>query len=234
MAEECDDGNIVGGDGCSMQCLVECGPECYPGVTLVDRCGDGFLRVGVEACDDGNTMGGDGCSSDCHLEPECNGACTARCGDFVVEPGAEECDDGNLRPGDGCSPDCTIEAGWTCLSDGMEAASHCEPLCGDAMVAPGESCDPAPEPVDYGLGGCTAVCTLSAFCGDGIVQSAYGEECDAGVAGNLGEYGGGCTVDCHFGPRCGDGRINVMFGEQCDPGACSAHDCSTDCALLVK
>jgi cysteine-rich repeat protein len=45
--EECDDGNVIDGDGCSSQCQLE------------PRCGDGTLDPGEE-CDDGNTVSGDG------------------------------------------------------------------------------------------------------------------------------------------------------------------------------
>ena len=46
--ETCDDGNTIGGDGCSATCSLEV-------------CGNGILDVGEE-CDDSNTSGGDGCS----------------------------------------------------------------------------------------------------------------------------------------------------------------------------
>ena len=58
--EECDDGNLANGDGCSATCTIE-GP-----LPLV--CGDG-LAVTPEQCDDHNLVGGDGCSSTCMLEP---------------------------------------------------------------------------------------------------------------------------------------------------------------------
>ena len=75
--EECDDGNVLDGDGCDSMCLIE-----GAGV-----CGDGVVDPGEE-CDDGNTTDGDGCDSACLIE----GA--GVCGDGVVDPG-EECDDGN-------------------------------------------------------------------------------------------------------------------------------------------
>ena len=53
--EQCDDGNVKDGDGCTAKCLK-------------NVCGDGILHVGVEACDDGNTKAGDGCSDLCALE----------------------------------------------------------------------------------------------------------------------------------------------------------------------
>jgi cysteine-rich repeat protein len=56
--EECDDGNLANGDGCSVSCTVE---------TL---CGNGVLNGG-EQCDDGNSVAGDGCSPTCTLEPRC-------------------------------------------------------------------------------------------------------------------------------------------------------------------
>ncbi|HTA91658.1 MAG TPA: DUF4215 domain-containing protein, partial [Polyangiaceae bacterium] len=69
--EACDDGNTVGGDGCSANCLVvEPGYSCIPaGVAChkIARCGDGLV-ADSEACDDGNTTNGDGCSSTCKLE----------------------------------------------------------------------------------------------------------------------------------------------------------------------
>jgi cysteine-rich repeat protein len=53
--EECDDGNLIDGDGCSSTCQIE-------GV-----CGDGVVDPG-EQCDDDNLVDGDGCSSTCRLE----------------------------------------------------------------------------------------------------------------------------------------------------------------------
>jgi len=75
-SEQCDDGNIVGGDGCSANCL-----------TATSVCGDGRI-YGSETCDDGNMGSGDGCSYPaCQLEtgwvcpgPTVGGACTAACG----------------------------------------------------------------------------------------------------------------------------------------------------------
>lgn len=82
--EECDDGGLVDGDGCSSECALECGD------------GD---KTGAEACDDGNQLDNDGCASDCVIE---------LCGDMIVQS-KEECDDGNLTPGDGCSAECNFE-----------------------------------------------------------------------------------------------------------------------------
>jgi cysteine-rich repeat protein len=56
--EECDDGNLSNGDGCSCTCTVEPPPPV---------CGNGKLEAGEE-CDDGNLSNGDGCSCDCLKE----------------------------------------------------------------------------------------------------------------------------------------------------------------------
>ena len=118
--EQCDDGNNVGGDGCSAGCRLEAacgdgfldpgegcddgnnrsGDGCSAACVIEGFCGDGFLDPG-EGCDDGNNRNGDGCSAGCMVE--------GFCGDGVLDP-AEECDDGNTSNGDGCSASCTIES----------------------------------------------------------------------------------------------------------------------------
>jgi cysteine-rich repeat protein len=88
--EECDDGNMISGDGCSDVCLAE-------------FCGDTVIQAGLgEQCDDGNLISEDGCSDTCLIES---------CGDAVVQAGlGEECDDENMISGDGCSDVCLIES----------------------------------------------------------------------------------------------------------------------------
>jgi len=49
--EQCDDGNLINGDGCNMFCQNE-------------FCGDGIVQA-PEQCDDGNLISGDGCSNLC-------------------------------------------------------------------------------------------------------------------------------------------------------------------------
>jgi fibro-slime domain-containing protein len=122
-AETCDDGNTLGGDGCSAACRVEPGFKCSGSPSKCSRttCGDG-KKEGSESCDDGNTVPFDGCSATCEMEPKCGsaasavGACSAICGDGLLFRGVEECDDGNAFDGDGCSRDCKVESGWTCKS----------------------------------------------------------------------------------------------------------------------
>ena len=129
--EDCDDGNVVNGDGCDANCTVtRCGnavtsgtEECDDGNQQNDDacknnctlnvCGDGVVRTGVEICDDGNSVDDDGCSNQCQR---------TRCGDGVKDP-SEECDDGNAVNGDGCDTNCLVER------------------CGNGRVEGGEQCD---------------------------------------------------------------------------------------------
>ncbi|MBW2978372.1 DUF4215 domain-containing protein [Candidatus Woesearchaeota archaeon] len=124
LGEECDDGNLIDGDGCRSDCSLEqCGDgvvdkpaeECDDGnnvdgdgcnFCLLPVCGDGILDyANGEECDDGNAVDGDGCRSDCSLE---------QCGDGIVDKPAEQCDDGNNVVGDGCDM-CVIEQADTIL-----------------------------------------------------------------------------------------------------------------------
>lgn len=110
--EACDDGNVLGGDGCSALCQLE-------------FCGDAVVEAEHgEQCDDGNADDLDACRNDCQL-PRCGDGvasaseacdtgtntatcdfdCTApSCGDGVVNFAVgEQCDDGNADPADGCN-----------------------------------------------------------------------------------------------------------------------------------
>ncbi len=95
LYETCDDGNTVGGDGCSATCQVE---------TAV--CRNGIVEAwNGEQCDDGNDIDNDGCNNACQLTV---------CGDGVIQtPNGnsqwEQCDDGNTVGGDGCSATCQVE-----------------------------------------------------------------------------------------------------------------------------
>lgn len=124
--EECDDGNLLDGDGCSAMCKL---PFCGDG--LVDtslfegcdlgagnsdtpdalcrrncqprRCGDGILdAMHGERCDDGNLDPTDDCTPDCLSDVRCGNGYV----DFLK---GELCDDGNFLSHDGCSSNCLNE-----------------------------------------------------------------------------------------------------------------------------
>ena len=226
--EECDDGNVDDGDGCSADCRVETGWSCTGAPSRCESsCGNGVI-VGQEECDDGNVDDGDGCSADCRVETgwSCTGApshCESGCGDGAIV-GQEECDDGNADDGDGCSADCRVESGWSCTG----VPSHCESGCGDGAIVGQEECD---DGNGDGGDGCSEDCRVEtgyscvgqpsvcdSTCGDRIV--AFDETCDDGNT----EDGDGCSGDCQVmdryfvpraaGPMVVDGRLDEYEGVQ--------------------
>jgi cysteine-rich repeat protein len=164
--ESCDDGNAMGGDGCSATCLDE-------------ACGDAVMNDTSETCDDGNLVNGDGCDNTCRV---------TGCGSGVVT-GTEQCDDGNLMSGDGCdSPTCRptgcgsgvvtgteqCDDGNLMSGDGCDA--NCTPTgCGNGIVTTGEDCEPP------GQGGCDAQCqqgcVMNSDCAD-TDPCTTNERCD--------------------------------------------------------
>merc|ERR1711871_633452 len=67
--EDCDDGNLANGDGCSNICTIEDSYTCDTATqpNFCGTCGNG-IKEGLEECDDGNQVGGDGCSMVCNIE----------------------------------------------------------------------------------------------------------------------------------------------------------------------
>lgn len=200
--EACDDGNTVGGDGCSLDCkAIEANFVCpTPGAKCVSTmiCGDGILQ-GTEQCDDGNTSAKvDGCSATCTLDvgwvcPLPGTACSAaKCGDGH-KAGSEECDDGNNADNDGCSATCRLQTttvtvaptatkpgsttiiNWTCPTDGLPCVKS---TCGAA--------NGANPPVVEGT-----------------------EQCDDG---NNKPFDG-CSPDCQFEPSCPSGKCDAKCGD---------------------
>jgi cysteine-rich repeat protein len=131
---------------------------------------------------------------------------TAVCGDGIVDPG-EECDDGNTDDCDGCSNHCTLVTG-----------------CGDSVVCGAEQCD---DGNTTSCDGCSSTCTTESglLCGDGIVNTTCGEQCDPPVPGR-------CDATCQRIPYCGDGIVDP--GEECDDGNTDDCDgCSNHCTLVT-
>jgi fibro-slime domain-containing protein len=139
-------------------------------------------------------------------------SCESTCGDGVVA-GDERCDDGaDNGAGYGF---CTVD----CLPG---------PRCGDGVVNGDEICDNGVNSDAYQLDetSCASGCVSPPFCGDGQIDAAFGEQCDAGDASS--EDYNGCTDACTFGPRCGDAVVNG--DEECDDGNRQNNDgCNVNC-----
>ncbi|MBN2717554.1 MAG: DUF4215 domain-containing protein [Deltaproteobacteria bacterium] len=191
--EQCDFGDKnsdAAYNGCTTQCAV--GPHC----------GDGIIN-GEEGCDDGvnGTVYGDGDSDSC--TPNCQ--LPAYCGDGIFQPQyGEQCDAGAGASSyghdyGGCTAKCKMAS-----------------FCGDGRINPEyEICDIAGTHVSSDGKGIYACldCKEAPRCGDGIVQSEWGEDCDGAPVD-----GKDCNDECRFAGFCGDGVVDKIAGEQCDYG----------------
>lgn len=152
--EDCDDGNMKNGDGCSATCKN------------TNVCGDAKVGPGEE-CDDGNKDNFDKCDNGCK-----NGA--GICGDGIKDFD-EKCDDGpkNSYPGSKCSALCQLLCGNGLLD--KDAGEECDtgknlgwdgcnkeckkqaPVCGNAHIEKGETCD---DGNTKGGDNCSSTCQL--------------------------------------------------------------------------
>ena len=232
--ETCDDSGVEPGDGCSAVCTVESGWHCDE-LTLLCQpvCGDGQV-VGTETCDDSGVEPGDGCDQDCsvengwHCEDEPS-SCWTICGDGIRAED-ELCDDGNLTPADGCDIDCTVEEGFSCQGN---EPSICTAECGDNLVVGDELCDGVnlngescqTQGFYEGTISCMSDCVhldlanCGRFCGDGVIDGSFGEECEGADFGELsclklGYPGGdlGCNDTCQADVTSCETWIQVALG----------------------
>jgi cysteine-rich repeat protein len=213
--EQCDDGNLVAGDGCDASCKKEkplkCGngvvdaPYCIAGLvglcTVSADCdtslgsGDGVCFA--EQCDDKNNSDKDDCLNTCLV---------AFCGDGAVKtkgtPPYEECDDGNATAGDGCTPTCQRECGngiidGACAQGLVNQYCNVDTDCDTSLGAGDGVC--STEACDYGIVGvclpgptsCSASCTIT-VCGNEVVECD--EQCDLGARNGI--PGSGCSSLC--------------------------------------
>lgn len=232
-------------------------------------CGDEMI-VGNEACDSENldgksceTLGFYGgtlaCDDDCTLDrSSCETA--GRCGDGAIQAHeGEVCDWQNLD-GTSCTDLGYYGGTLACAGDCRsfdESGCALQGRCGDGLIQGlFEQCD------GTNLGGQTcitngwhggqllcssdcasldfSICEAVGRCGDGQVQSAYGEVCDLdNLSGHTcetrGYYGGqlGCNLDCRgfnesaCAGRCGDGLIQDQYQEVCDGANVNGVTCAS-------
>jgi len=154
--------------------------------------------------------------------------CSNVCGDGI-KTREEQCDEGNANTNSGAYGSCRLDC-------------KLGPYCGDKVTTnPPEMCDDGTNLTSWAPSAsstaCAPGCKKPTYCGDGIIQGAFGEQCDNGTAMNTGAYGM-CNPDCKPGPRCGDGVVQGGDGEQCDNGFNLTdyvkHPTATDCAPSCK
>lgn len=148
------------------------------------------------------------------------------------------CADGLTPTGAGCSLE---ECDGSMMCD-----DNCFLLqCGNGIVQRGEGCDDGNRASGDG---CDADCKPEFECGDSVVDTKFGEQCDPpreGPVCSMADYASnpmscGCGSTCQY-KVCGNGI--VQEGEQCDPpnGVTCGDDCKLQglgecigCIVLVK
>ncbi len=117
-------------------------------------------------------------------------------------------------------------------------------VCGNDIHEYGEECDYGSDATDTACipsynsspcNYCTTECEYKTvwgeYCGDGVVQSAYGEECDDGNTTDGDECDSNCLLECGNGEldgdeECDDGNIVT---ETCDYNESSCTICDATC-----
>ncbi len=203
--EGCDDGNLLNGDGCTSQCVVE-------------FCGDGVQNnSGTEECDNGGANSDttpNACRTNCELPS---------CGDGVVDNlSGEQCDEGGVNTAT-CDSNCTLPvcgdgllntaSGEQCDDGNASNTDACvgtcqNATCGDGFVRTGvEDCDG---------GECCAVsCDFATL---GTPCTGSGGDCTAPQCNGAGS----CDIlPAHEGETCDDGQVCTAVST-CQSGTCSA------------
>ena len=177
--EQCDDGNVQSGDGCSSTCRIEgtrssssknsnsslCA-TCIP-----QNCGNNVLETPLgEECDDGNTKSGDGCSLQCKIER-------------VTCP-ADPC-------GMGGEKFCELQ-GKKCQLDATKTS--CITCTGSEYICKGDECDAGGKTYCSKIGNNKCVPIADGICID-CKNVCQGTECGLGGEKYCDLYGKQCVSD---------------------------------------
>ena len=253
-----------GFDGGTLTCLLSCqgfdtsyctgtGPVCGNGTIEPPEACDG-VQLGGQTCITRGFDGGDlACAADC-MSFDTSGCFNQvqECGNGVIEA-PEACDRNNLD-GETCATRGFVGGTLACATDCMSFDTSGCHLCGNNTIDATETCD------GTALGGqtcqtrgfytgtlaCNSNCMsfvesgCSGFCGDGTVQTTFGEVCDgtnfnSQTCQTRGFYTGtlACTTDClsliesGCSGFCGDGTVQTTFGEVCDGTNLNGQTCRT-------
>lgn len=233
-AEPCDDGNQLGEDGCTGECVVEDEWECGGEPSRCRMCGNDICEVGEDLCN---------CSQDCDSGTCGDGSCCEELGETVCNCGdctsMDACDDGVCCGGEidtcGMSGDCRDCGDGTCDAatgeDFCSCPSDCD-LADPPALNNGVCCTEAGENIDDNPADC---CPPGANVADGVCCPnetaetnpadccAVKPRCDDSVC-CPGEDES-CTGCCDN--TCRDGVCCTERGET--SGSCT-FDCCPDCS----
>ncbi|USN87828.1 MAG: DUF4215 domain-containing protein [Candidatus Nomurabacteria bacterium] len=85
------------------------------------------------------------------------------------------------------------------VTEGTATTTLTLSICGNSLVDPGEQCDAPGETGVYSTTivgrQCNASCNFGPYCGDGVLQTFYGEECDDGNNDNSDFCSAICKVE---------------------------------------
>ncbi len=231
--------------------VLACHSDCSGfDTTGCTNCGNGAVDDG-EQCD-GTNLNQATCASQGYSGGTL--ACTSGCAfDFTACAAPVTCGNGQLDTDEQC--DGTLLNGATCQTQGFASGTlGCRPNCafdttgctncGNGVINAPEVCDganlDAQTCLTQGWYGGTlacaadclsfddAACVAAGRCGDGTIQTTYGEECEgtnlgSGTCMSEGFYEGtlACGSDCRYVTTgctgsCGDGTIQGTHGEECD------------------
>ena len=218
LAPKCWDGKIDEGESCIScpQDVGECTSFCGNNkIELWETCKNCPQDVGECSafCGNGKRESAENCSN-CPTDVP---ICSSSCGNGKIDPG-ETCDDGKQNgKNKKCSLDCTlthspsplcwngkIDLWETCLTCQADLKDICitpanQNLCGNGKIDQGETCKNCPQDVQR----------CFSLCGNGIVETHLGEECDEGSQNGQGK----CSKTCTLTNLCGNGKIDS--GETC-------------------
>jgi cysteine-rich repeat protein len=229
LGERCDDGNFVGGDGCTATCALEEGFVCAgePSNCEFAECGDGVVAYG-EGCEDGNDRDGDGCTAGCFIELPDQGT------ELLIEGEIPEGGPTWSQP-QSCDfdfgTDVPFRAYWFENTTGTPLSLQVRALLNgtttngvEATIFDGEWL-PGIEPA-----GCIAT---GAFPGDISSAVVSPGERIAIIVGpeSFGSDGGEVFTLEINSEGCGDGEIQEEIGEVCDDGNDVGTDGCAACAV---
>jgi cysteine-rich repeat protein len=205
LAETCDDGGTIDGDGCSAQCAVEPGYSCTgSSCTDIDEC----------ATDNG------GCAQ----------TCTNTIGGFACSCGAGYVLDANGRTCEYLNECATNNGGCAQFCTNTFASFECSCAAGYVLASDGLGCDDIDECATNN-GGCTQVCTNAPGSFACSCLPGYAFESDGTTCSDIDECAtnnGDCTQICTntVGSRDCSCQVGYMLdadGVQClDVNECAA------------